>query len=803
MTPYEVTAGPLREMGYSPMPVAPGTKIPGACGDGTWRPMPAWQKYCATPAPSFMHQAWCNWPDAGVCIAHGDVIGLDIDTDRADVAEAVRGAVPLSEVRRVGRKGYMAYYRPAPDLSAETARLRWHDADGGVVVELLLRGTQSVVPPTIHPDTGQPYRWTGEALTEVALRDLPVFRAADLAAMTTALERIGVTRKAPRKAVLSDYGRADPGAPDLEKPFGRSLNDRAMQAIDLWWPALDMPKSRQRGPGAWEAVPFWRASNSGRPVNDRNPNLKAIPGGIVDFGADRSYTPADLVMAARECSFMAAAEWLEQFVRPEDVQVMELAAPAVVTPFTPGKMKSPLARMVQRGDGARAPIKAAEPASDAEFDAEFPSEVPPFPIRDFERDLTGTLRDLTMHIDAGSRTRSEQGAFAAALGLLSALLGGKVEFNEGGVGLRTNMYVIGTSASGAGKSSAVNAMMRAATEFGVGDVIAGSDFTSGAAILNELGLGSRPRLFCIDEFGDVLSRVLGSRAATHERDIRRILKDLYSASAGVYHGKSKASEERKDYVEPHVCICGVSTYEAMWEGLDAASLKDGLLARMLVIPIGETEAQTPSRVRYDEVREGITAIRQHVEPGNTGMGVRVVATAHGVMDAYRADWARNFALAKRAEMRDLPGAPAMIARISENAMKIATVSAAARSIEEPIMTMDDYVVGYSVAHWSVISMIDAVGRYYVESETHRTLLRVIDAVASRGAGGMTRSELTNALKSAPIRDRDEAIRTALEIGKVVEMRPDIGPKGGRPKVIYIAAEHAKEKDHDATQATDG
>ena len=36
-----------------------------------------------------------------------------------------------------------------------------------------MHGTQSVVPPTIHPDTGQPYHWlTPDTLEDTPLGDL-------------------------------------------------------------------------------------------------------------------------------------------------------------------------------------------------------------------------------------------------------------------------------------------------------------------------------------------------------------------------------------------------------------------------------------------------------------------------------------------------------------------------------------------------------------------------------------------------------------------------------------------------------
>ena len=322
-------AANLVENGFHPLPVMPGSKVPGQYRAGIWRPMPRWTKYCDNAVASFILDQWEQWPGAGVCVAHGGVIGLDVDTDRDDVAAAVLRAIEPSPVKRRGSKGYMGYYRPGGGLDDLTVRVRWHDGKK-VVCEILLHGTQSVIPPTVHPDTGKPYQWlTDETLENTDIGELPELTGDHVGRLDTELGKLGLTRKAPRRARITDHERPGAGSHDLEVPAWRSLNNRALEpsAIDQWWPALGMPKTRQRGAGAWEAIPFWRHSGSGRPTGDRNPNLKVAPGGVVDFGADRSYTPVDAVMAARDCSDTAAKEWLEQYVRGEDIRIMDVTAP--------------------------------------------------------------------------------------------------------------------------------------------------------------------------------------------------------------------------------------------------------------------------------------------------------------------------------------------------------------------------------------------------------------------------------------------------------------------------------------------
>ena len=339
-SPYVRAAGRLRDMGYHAMPAKPGEKAPGHFEAGRWSHMARWQDWCGRMPPAFLHERWEEWADAGVCVAHGAVIGADVDTDRKDVADAVVAALGPSPVRRRGRKGWMGYYRPGSGCEGLGARLRWYDPDicsigedGGrswpPLVELLLHGAQSIVPPTIHPDTGQPYHWlTPDTLEDTPLGDLPELPADPVGCLDAALANLGLTRVNPNgKASAAGHREPTPvGAHDLEKPRFRSMNDRALATLDRWFPALGLPRTRQRGAGAWEAVAAWRSSSSGRPLEKRGANLHASPGGIRDFGDGAPYTAIDLVIAARGCSFDAAVDWLEPFLDPEPRVEVDLDA---------------------------------------------------------------------------------------------------------------------------------------------------------------------------------------------------------------------------------------------------------------------------------------------------------------------------------------------------------------------------------------------------------------------------------------------------------------------------------------------
>ena len=50
---------------------------------------------------------------------------------------------------------------------------------GDKVAECLFVKKLCVIPPTIHPDTGQAYRWIGTPLHEIDFNELPIMEMGD------------------------------------------------------------------------------------------------------------------------------------------------------------------------------------------------------------------------------------------------------------------------------------------------------------------------------------------------------------------------------------------------------------------------------------------------------------------------------------------------------------------------------------------------------------------------------------------------------------------------------------------------
>ena len=76
----------LVDNGYPVLPIMPGTKKPGQFKGGAWRDYPGWTKHGTRPTSEHELAIWNGWPDAGIGIPTGTVIGVDIDIRDDEVA---------------------------------------------------------------------------------------------------------------------------------------------------------------------------------------------------------------------------------------------------------------------------------------------------------------------------------------------------------------------------------------------------------------------------------------------------------------------------------------------------------------------------------------------------------------------------------------------------------------------------------------------------------------------------------------------------------------------------------------------
>lgn len=133
--------------GLPVMPLRPQTKVPA---------LNSWQAYCAAMPTEDDQKRWMDsYPDGNMGLPLGPqsgIVALDLDSIDPKVQEILDKHMPASPWKRIGKKGAVYAFRYNGE---RTYRIK--DDQNNTIMEVLSRGAQIVLPPSIHPDTMKPY----------------------------------------------------------------------------------------------------------------------------------------------------------------------------------------------------------------------------------------------------------------------------------------------------------------------------------------------------------------------------------------------------------------------------------------------------------------------------------------------------------------------------------------------------------------------------------------------------------------------------------------------------------------------
>ncbi|MBZ0217183.1 MAG: bifunctional DNA primase/polymerase [Fimbriimonadaceae bacterium] len=157
----------FRGRGLEPRPVMPGGK---ACK------VKGWQKPDTETDQVELEKWLTKYPAHGIGLRMGTPLpgggklgALDIDRD--DYVRLGRALLGNPSCGRFGSKGAVFFVRVIGDLGNPKFKIKGSQQ---AVVECLFDGTFCVIPPTIHPDTNEAYRWIGTPLHKLDFNNLPV-----------------------------------------------------------------------------------------------------------------------------------------------------------------------------------------------------------------------------------------------------------------------------------------------------------------------------------------------------------------------------------------------------------------------------------------------------------------------------------------------------------------------------------------------------------------------------------------------------------------------------------------------------
>jgi Bifunctional DNA primase/polymerase, N-terminal len=759
-SPFAASHETLSKNGFHVIPIGPHTKAPSEYRSGKWWPMREWQKFRADPAPAHITRLWSQWNDANIGVLTGTGAGpghvlavVDFDSDDYDVLQELQSAIPVSPVQKKGKRGYSGFYR----VAVGTVGFRTD------LVELLTDTRQTVIPPSIHPDTGSAYQWTGtKTLLDMPVTDLPLLSEDDLEQFRDTLA--GLLKKpvlAPRQVVKV--------ADDADASIWRRINTKAYNELDLWVPELGLPKLQRTATG-YKAVAHWRASSTGKPMASRGQNFSIMVGlGSRDFGNGDSYTALNLVAAALSMTDDEAFQWLGS--RLGLVEINSFGSSNI---GSSNQVTLPL-NHTEAHDPETGKIVDIPKAQEIAREFELPHRLTHPP---------GLLGEVVDWIFRASLQSNRTLALGAALTLLATCIAKGVSGPKGENS--PHLYVIGMAPSGGGKDGPLKAIPKLLRAANLGDRVGPSEFMSMSAVINYLTKRSvQPTFVCaIDEFGAYLKRILSKKAASHEQGITKPLRSLWSCNHDDYETPQWASVNSQTVESPAMSIYGTSTPEDFFAALEGDDVANGFLNRFLLLTTSimgaerdyvETTPPQDLRLKITELRRWAETLPQGVtDPRATrklmwGGGKLVYDDFREAMKIKRDGQLKNY-----------------YARTAEMGIRLAMIITAGIGGEK--IEADAMAWGAEIALWSSDRMAEMAEMYMAEGEHKKNqnrVMRYLDKNGTASKRDIYRYALHSELKK---REFDDLLSILKDVGQIIEDFGPTPPSGGpRPRIYRKAA----------------
>lgn len=747
----------------------------GAPGRPNWkRPALAeWAEYQNAPAPQATFDRWYGHageqarnPQMGLILglASGGVFCVDLDLYKSDfsrqwwadlLAENCHGQEPVTPIQISGGGGRHIFFR-APDGWSPPTFKTYGDAG----IDIRGQGGFIVAAPSRH-DSGKHYDWaSGREPWAVQV----------VTAEEWLIEAI-VRLKEDHGGGHSTGAREHTASADKYRSEGlrvEEIDDREDTMTRLVWGVLCDIRRAHIGEDEDPGPPYWTKEL------DRAWALYLAKVGsrLIDASATKE--------ALLEREGRGYSEFVRKWKRGLRQWNGKLKADAGIT-----NPSEPAPRYTQQGDGSfvdneTGEIHEPEPkASTAATGDGLPDAMTRVP---------GLVGDIIDWIEATARYPQRGLALGAALGLVGTVAGRKYATpTRSG----THLYTLALAPTGAGKNHASKQVKRLLKKAGLDALNGPSQYMSMSAVFGELT--RKPRhLAIIDEFGGYMRRIASAAGSPHERAVKDILRTAWGCSFEDLRPLSYADGRViEPIVSPALSIYGMSTPEEFYAALTGDDVFNGFLNRFLVIRVAEKPHEVEPALDEFEVPGlllwGLARIKDRIS------GRIAEALADDSQPMLRLDWANGQARAVYVDLRKAlerrEEHSALLSRVAEMACRLATIRAIGRDLDNdtPVVSVDDIEWGRDLALWSADRMVIDAQSFMSETEHQKNSMLVLRTIRSANAATMDHSELVKKLnykfKSADLKGM---IASLIEGGDVLDVVTPPGPKGGRPKVAYVA-----------------
>ncbi|NBU44672.1 MAG: DUF3987 domain-containing protein [Betaproteobacteria bacterium] len=734
----------LVDRGFPILPIQPNTKKPGLYKLGAWHEYPKWSRHCERDTTDNEVDIWGNWPEAGIGIAAGRVIGIDIDIldsptialEIEALAKRMLGDTPAVRIGHAPKR--LLVYRAVQPFSG----FKYPP------IEVLGVG-QQFIAYGIHPDTGKPYDWPVSTLADLSPDDLPGITEAQ--AREFAKEAYRLIPAELRPKTLGVGLRAPMECANLPEQRGtyEAVEDALRHIVNAdldydSWVRIGMATKGALGDEGWPLFEAWSESSQ---KNDPKTTARSW----------RSFAP-QRIGAGTIYKLALDNGW-------EPDAEMQLNGEIVMNGHHPAR------EFLQA-------LQAADPISIEPQEISLP---PPQPMPVGWDQVGGVIADMMALMASTAKRPQPVLALGASLCAIGALMGRKYRTESN---IRSNLYVVGIAESGAGKNHSrvvINELFRKANLL---QYLGGNKIASGSGLLT--AIQRQPAiLFQLDEFGMFLSAAADrKRSPRYVCEILDLMTELYTTSGTTYFGVEYASTQHNNahraIHQPCACIYGTTTPLHFWQALQASNVADGSLARFLIM---ESEDDFPdSNEAFGVIDPPQDLIDRLILIHQGGGKLNGNLTDVGAIDEVLVDpRVVPMTAQARATFRQLDqelverlrtsrgtGYSSILARIEENATKLALIRAVSRDPVDPQIEDHDAEWGIMLSrHCAELTIREASARVsenQVESHHKRAMQILRDA----GMAGMSKSDFTRRTQFMDHRQRDGVLRTLAEAG-LIEM----------------------------------
>ncbi|MBF0436486.1 MAG: PriCT-2 domain-containing protein [Magnetococcales bacterium] len=736
--------------GFPILPIVPGKKYPGQYQQGRWFPYKGWMKHASRATTEHELAIWKQWPEAGIGIAGGVVVGIDIDVDDEslanqleDLARTLFGPTPAVRIGRAPKR-LLVYQAEAPFKGIKSHPL-----------EVLCRG-QQFVAFAIHPDTGEPYHWPEVSLTDLTLADLPVITEAQ--ARSFIEQGIALLPESMRPARLGTQAQSS--------------------STILSQPVLPIGDLRGTMEAVSDALRY--IVNADLPYDDWVRIGMAIKGAL---GEDGSGLFAEWsASSSKNVSEVTARAW-DSF-RPTAIGAGTIYHLAQKNGWSPNP-----AIVMNPVNLASGPHPASEMLRDISDnyhnyhhyndDNYISRELIQLQGGEFDTsNLDGIMKMLVDYTLETSTRPQPVLAVGNAICALGALIGRRFRTESD---VRSNIYIIGIADSGSGKNHSREVITNLFITAELDKYLGGNRIASGAGLLRAV-FDHPAILFQQDEFGMFLQAAADrKRSPKYITDILDLMTELYSSSGTTFLGPEYALQDdkhkRKDIQQPCLCMYGTTTPLLFWSALKSANITDGSLARFLIFRVQEDYPESNKKNLLlplpGELVDAVKILSEcgsmggnlsgHTKGPETKIEPRVVPMnpeAKGLFGTLNVEMTQL--------LRQVSGSrySPILARVWENSAKIALIRAASFDPINPVIRGVDAAWAIAAVKDSVNKLIVDVERHVADNQTEQNHKQMLEVIRAAGPAGITLGGLAQDARFLDRRPRMEVLQTLVESGQV-------------------------------------